>query len=204
MYKRQSKRIPVIAAGASETVSLFVPFHNAGSTRITAEITGDLLPSDNVRRVVAVVRDRVSVLCVDGSGGAAGRLIMASLLARGDGAKDEDYVVRSVSWLTLPAEPLDEVDVLIFADVPEVTPEQVVQLSRHVRNGNGLVWFAGPNVKTVAWNERTANGSNPLLPAKLGATVDSRTSEGAGRPLDPAMPDHSVCLPLQSLSLIHI
>ena len=64
-----SKRIPVIAAGASETVSLFVPFHNAGSTRITAEITGDLLPSDNVRRVVAVVRDRVSVLCVDGSGG---------------------------------------------------------------------------------------------------------------------------------------
>jgi hypothetical protein len=195
-----SKRISVIAAGASETVSLFVPFHNAGSTRITAEITGDLLPSDNVRRVVAVVRDRVSVLCVDGSGGAAGRLIMASLLARGDGVKDEDYVVRSIPWLTLPTEPLEKVDVLIFADVPEVTPEQVVQLSRHVRNGNGLVWFAGPNVKTAVWNERNARGNNPLLPAKLGAPVDSRTSEGAGRPLDPAMPDHSVCLPLQSLA----
>lgn len=194
-----SKRIPVIAAGASETVSLFVPFHNAGATRITAEITGDLLPSDNVRRVVAVVRDRVSVLCVDGSGGAAGRLIMAALLARGDGAEDEDYVVRSVPWLTLPAEPLEEVDVLIFADVPEITPEQVTQLSRHVRNGNGLVWFAGPNVKTAAWNERMTSGTNPLLPAKLGAPVDTRTSDGAGRPLDPAMPDHSVCLPLQSL-----
>ena len=194
-----TKRIPVIAAGASETVSLFVPFHNAGATRITAEITGDLLPSDNVRRVVAIVRDRVSVLCVDGSGGPAGRLIMAALLARGDGGKDEDYVVRSIPWLTLPAEPLEEVDVLIFADVPEITPEQVTQLSLHVRNGNGLVWFAGPNVKTAAWNERTASGTNPLLPAKLGEPVDSRTSEGAGRPLDPAMPDHSVCLPLKSL-----
>ncbi|MDA7891171.1 BatA domain-containing protein [Akkermansiaceae bacterium] len=194
-----SKRIPVIAAGASETVSLFVPFHNAGPTRITAEINGDLLPSDNVRRVVAVVRDRVSVLCVDGSDGSAGRLIMASLLARGDGAKDEDYVVRSVPWLTLPAEPLEEADVLIFADVPEVTPEQVTQLSRHVRRGNGLVWFAGPNVKSAAWNERTGAGPSPLLPAKLGNPVDSRTSQSEGRPLDPAMPDHSVCLPLQSL-----
>ncbi len=68
------KQIPLIQAGASETVSLFVPFHNAGATRITAEISGDTLAADNVRRTVAVVRDRVSVLCVDGSaGGDAGR-----------------------------------------------------------------------------------------------------------------------------------
>ena len=194
-----TKRIPLIAAGTSETVSLFVPFHNAGSTRITAEISGDLLPSDNVRRVVAVVRDRVSVLCVDGSDGDAGRLIMSALHARGDGATDEDYVVRSVPWLALPGEPLEEVDVLVLADVPEITPEQVDQLSRHVRMGNGLVWFAGGNVKAAVWNERIASGPKSLLPAKLGAPVDTRTSQGAGRPLDPTMPDHGVCLPLRSL-----
>ena len=194
-----SKRIPSIAAGASETVSLFVPFHNAGATRITAEVSGDLLPTDNVRRVVAIVRDRVSVLCVDGSNGDAGRLIVAALLARGDGAQDEDYLVRSIPWLSLPAENLEEVDVIVFADVPEVTPEQAEQLSRHVQNGNGLVWFAGQNVKTEVWNERSASGSSPLLPAKLGQLADTRTALGAGRPLDPDMPDHSVCLPLRSL-----
>jgi hypothetical protein len=194
-----SKTVPVIAAGASETVSLFVPFHNSGATRITAEISGDLLPTDNVRRVVAVVRDRVSVLCVDGSNGDAGRLIVSALLARTDGAQDEDYVVRSVPWLSLPSEPLEEVDVIVLADVPEITPEQVEQLSRHVREGNGLVWFAGENVKSEVWNERTASGPNPLLPAKIGQSVDTSTKLGAGRPLDPAMPDHSVCLPLRSL-----
>lgn len=193
------KTIPVIAAGASETVSLFVPFHNAGATRITAEITGDLLLTDNVRRVVAVVRDRVSVLCVDGSDGDAGRLIVAALLARGDGAQDEDYVVRAIPWLSFPTEKLDEVDVIVLADVPEVTSQQVEQLSRYVRQGNGLVWFAGQNVKTAVWNERTASGPNPLMPARLGQPVDTRTSLGAGRPLNPAMPDHSVCLPLHSL-----
>ena len=194
-----SKVIPLIAAGKSETVSLFVPFHNAGPTRITAEITGDLLPTDNVRRVVAVVKDRVSVLCVDGSDGDAGRLVVAALLARGDGAKDEDYVVRSVPWLSLPTQSLDDIDVIIFADVPEITAEQATQLSRYVRQGNGLIWFAGENVKASVWNERLATELSPLLPARLGQVVDTSTTLGAGRPLDPAMPDHSVNLPLRSL-----
>ena len=51
------KIIPLIKPGESETVSLFVPFHNAGATRITAEISGDPLEVDDVRRTVAVVRD---------------------------------------------------------------------------------------------------------------------------------------------------
>jgi hypothetical protein len=194
-----SKMIPLIAAGASESVSLFVPFHNAGATRITAEVTGDSLAEDNVRRTVAIVRDRVSVLCVDGSAGDAGRLVVAALSARGDGAEDEDYVVRSVPWLSFPAENLSEVDVLVFADVPEITPEQSVQLSRYVREGNGLVWFAGGNVKAGAWNERAATGDSAFLPAKIGAATDTSDSLGAGKPLDPEMPDHNVCLPLLSL-----
>jgi hypothetical protein len=194
-----SKTIPVIIPGASETVSLFVPFYNAGATRITAEINGDFLKTDNVRRVVTIVRDRVSVLCVDGSNGDAGQLIKSALLARSDGAENKDYIVRSVPWLSLPAQPLEEVDVIILADVPEITPQQVEQLSRYVRQGNGLVWFAGENVKAAVWNERMASAATPLLPASLGPPVDSSNKLGAGRPLDPAMPDHSVCMPLLSL-----
>ncbi len=194
-----TKTIPIIAAGASETVSLFVPFHNSGPTRITAEITGDLLPTDNIRRVVAVVRDRVSVLCVDGTDGTAGRLLMAALLARSDGSTDENFQVKSIPWLSLPSEPLEEIDVVILADVPEITEQQTKQLSQYVRQGNGLVWFAGKNVKANIWNERSASNSQPLLPAKLGLPVDVSTGNGAGRPLDPSMPDHPLCLPLRSL-----
>ena len=194
-----TKTIPIIAAGASETVSLFVPFHNSGPTRITAEITGDLLPTDNIRRVVAVVRDHVSVLCVDGTDGTAGRLLMAALLARSDGSTDENFQVKSIPWLSLPSEPLEEIDVVILADVPEITEQQTKQLSQYVRQGNGLVWFAGKNVKANIWNERSASNSQPLLPAKLGLPADVSTGNGAGRPLDPSMPDHPLCLPLRSL-----
>ena len=201
-----TKRIPLILPGASETVSLFVPFHNAGVTRITAEITGDALPEDNVRRVVAVVQDRVTVLCVDGSAGDAGRLIASALLAREDGVEDEDYVVRSVPWLAFPAQDIENVDIIILANVPEITPEQAQQLSRYVREGNGLVWFAGDQVKVAEWNQRSAGPttetdetSTPLLPAVLGQVVDSSDALGAGKPLDPSMPDHVLCRPLRSL-----
>jgi hypothetical protein len=194
-----TKRIPVIAPGASETVSLFVPFHNAGPTRITAEITGDMLAADNMRRAVAVVRDRVSVLCVDGSSGDAGRLVVAALLARAGGVQGEDYVVRAVPWLSFPAENLEAVDVIVMADVPEITAEQASQLSRFVRKGNGLVWFAGDSVKAGPWNERAASGEGALLPAKIGQVVNTSDALGGGTPLDPEMPDHNVCLPLLSL-----
>ena len=194
-----AKTIPLVKVGASETVSLFVPFHNAGPARITAEITDDHLPADNLRNMVSIVRERVSILCVDGSNGDAGRLLVSALLARSDGIQDEDYLVRSVSWIALPSEKLDEVDVLILANVPEITVEQVGDLSRFVRKGNGLVWFAGENVKAALWNERMTKGPSPLLPAMLGEPVEVSTALGAGRPLSPDMPLHGVCLPLRSL-----
>ena len=193
------KIIPLIPAGASETVSLFVPFYNAGATRITAEVSGDALEADNIRRTVAVVRDRVSVLCVDGSSGDAGRLVVAALLARADGVQSEDYIVRSVPWLSFPAENLSEVDVVVFADVPEITEQQAEDLEKFVREGNGLIWFAGHDVKAGAWNDRVASPETPLLPARLKNAVSSRDAQGAGKPLDADMPDHSVCLPLLSL-----
>ncbi|MEO0474469.1 MAG: BatA domain-containing protein [Planctomycetota bacterium] len=194
-----SKRIPLIAPGNSETVSLFVPFYNAGPTRITAEITDETLVEDNIRRTVAVVRERVSVLCLDGSGGNAGRLVTAGLLARSSGTEDQGFTVRTVQWPAFPTEGLDGFDVVILTDVPEITSQQAEDLSRFVRRGNGLVWFAGENVKQSAWNQLNEQDGSPLLPAKLGTAIDARDNLGVGKPLSPTMPDHTIARPLQSL-----
>ena len=193
------RTIPRIAPGDSETVSLFVPFHNPGATRITAEIQEDSLAADNVRRAVAVVRDRVSVLCVDGSPGDAGRLVLAALTARAGAPQGEDYLARTVPWLSLPAEDLSRIDVLVFADVPEITPEQGRQLEAFVRRGNGLIWFGGEQVKASVWNEHAASAHKPLLPASLRSAVATRDATGAGQPLDVDLSGHPVCLPLMSL-----
>jgi len=104
-----------------------------------------------------------------------------------------------VPWLSFPAEDLSKVDVIVIADVPEITEQQAEDLENFVREGNGLVWFAGNDVKAGAWNDRAASAETPLLPARLKTVVNSRDAQGAGKPLDADMPDHSVCLPLLSL-----
>ena len=197
-----TKTIPAIAAGASETVSLFVHFHNPGPVRITAELDTDSLPVDNARRTVAIIRDRVSVLCVEGSSGGAhssGGFITTALRARGNTAGQENFVVQSVPWVDLPTQDLSRFDVVILENIPDITPDQARGLEEYVRGGNGLIWFAGDNTDAKAWNERSALDGIPLLPAVIAEAVDTSDATGVGRPLDPTMPDHSVCRPLLSL-----
>ena len=194
-----TKTIPAIAPGASETVSLFVQFHNSGPIRISAELDPDPLLADNVRRTVAYIRDEVAVLNVHGSTGGSGALIAAALQARGDGAAEKNFDVQSVPWTDLPTRDLSEFDVVILDNVPDITPEQARAFEDYVRAGHGLVWFAGDNVDAAAWNKRSALGSIPLLPAVIEQAASTSDALGVGKPLDPAMPDHSICRPLLSL-----
>jgi len=197
-----TKTIPAIAAGSSETVSLFVPFQNPGPVSITAMLDTDALPVDNSRGAVAVIRDRVSVLCVEGSSGGAGKsveFIAAALRAGGKDASQEDSAVQSVPWVALPAQDLSKFDVVILSDVPDITPDQASRFEEYVRAGNGLIWFAGDNVKPSVWNQRSAMEGTPLLPAVIEQTVGTSDAMGVGGALDPAMPDHPVCRPLLSL-----
>ena len=194
-----TKTIPAIAPGASETVSLFVHFQNSGPVRISAELESDSLPVDNTRRTVAFIRDDVSVLSVEGSSGGSSGFIEKALRARGEGAGEENFAVQSVPWIDLPAQDISGFDVVILQDVPDITPEQAKAFEAYVRAGHGLIWFAGDNVDAAAWNKRSALDGVPLLPAVIEQTVSTSDALGVGRPLDPTMPDHSVCRPLRSL-----
>ena len=197
-----TKTIPAIAPGASETVSLFVHFRNAGPVRISAELEPDSLLVDNVRRTVAIIRDEVSVLSVEGSSGGAvgsGGFLSAALRARGNDSGQENFAVQSVAWVDLPAQDLAGFDVVILQNVPDITPAQARAFEAYVRAGHGLIWFAGDNVDAEAWNKRSALDGIPLLPAVIEQPVSTSDALGVGRPLDPTMPDHPVCRPLRSL-----
>ena len=194
-----TKTIPAIAPGASETVSLFVHFQNSGPVRISAELESDPLPDDHTRRTVAFIRDEVSVLSVEGASGGSSGFIEKALRARGDGAGKENFDVQSVAWNDLPTQDLSGFDVVILQDVPAITPEQAQAFETYVRAGHGLIWFAGDKVDAAAWNKRSALDGVPLLPAVIEQTANTSDALGVGRPLDPTMPDHSVCRPLRSL-----
>ncbi len=197
-----SKTIPLISGKSSQTVSFFVPFHNSGSVKLVAKIRSDALPLDNERRTVANIRERVSILCVEGkSSGSLESFITKALQARGGGSEKEDFRVRSVSWLSLPSQNLKNFDLVILSDVPEITKEQAAKLRTFVKEGNGLVWFGGENMKATQWNERsTMKEGSPLLPAVITDTSKLSDETGAGLTIDPILTDHAVCRPLRSLA----
>ena len=194
-----TKTIPAIEPGASETVSLFVHFRNAGPVRISAELEQDALLEDNTRRTMAIIRDKVSVLSVEGVSGGSGSFIAAALRARGGDSGQENFSVQSVPWIDLPSQDLANFDVVILQNVPDITPEQALAFESYVRAGNGLIWFAGDHVDAAAWNKRSALDGVSLLPAVIEQTVSTSDALGVGRPLDPTVPDHPVCRPLRSL-----
>lgn len=195
-----TKTIPAIAPGTSETVSLFVHFRNSGAVRISAELEPDALLEDNVRRTVAVIRDEVSVLSVEGSSDSgSGSFITAALQARGGSGEGESFAVKSVPWIDLPAQDLSSFDVVILQNVPEITPEQARSFESYVRAGHGLIWFAGDKVDPAAWNKRSEGDGIPLLPGVIEQTMSTGDALGVGTPLDPSMPDHPVSRPLRSL-----
>jgi hypothetical protein len=197
-----TKAIPTIAPGASETVSLFFQFHNAGAVQISAELQEDALPHDNSRHTVAVIREQVAVLCIEGGSGGDGsssRFIEAALRAQGEEQGNDNFSVRTIPWIDLPSQDLADIDVVILQDVPDITPEQAKTFEGFVRSGKGLVWFAGDQSDIAAWNKYSASGEVSLLPAVIGEVIHTTDPLGVGKPMDPTMPDHSVCLPLRSL-----
>lgn len=196
------KVIPLIAPGTAESVSLFLPFRDAGPVRISAELADDALPVDNERRAVAVIQDKVSVLCVDGSTGGSdgsGALIAAALRAHGNSKGQEDLSVQQVPWVDLPSQDLKRFNVVILSDVPDITPEQARSFEAYVRSGHGLIWFGGENVKADVWNLRSTLEGTRLLPAVIERTMRTSDAMGVGRPLDPALTDHPVSRALLSL-----
>lgn len=196
-----SKVIPGIAPGASESVLLFFPFRDAGAGRIMASLEDDALLADNFRRAVAVIRDKVSVLCVDGdpTGGGSSRLIAAAMQSHRSLGSEEDLVVESVSWIDLPTQDLKQFDVVVLADVPDITAEQAHAFDGYVREGHGLIWFAGDRVKADVWNQRSARDGVPLLPAVIEGVMGTTDAMGIGQPLEPSVTHHPVCRSLASL-----
>ena len=151
-----------------------------------------------------MIRDRVSILCIEGTTSGAGQFdgfISAALTSRDSDATQEDFSVKSIPWVNLPTEDLANYDVVFLADVPAITADQATQLESYVRKGNGLVWFPGENSKPAVWNNRSALASGTtLLPAVIEQTIDTSNDAGVGRPLQPNIPEHAVCRPLKSLS----
>ncbi len=172
----------------ARTVAFDVPAHGTASVEFAAsmkdegfasvefEIAEDEIPGDDRRFLAFPVRDRVNVLVVDGQYDKGDDLRSTSEFAAmlNPGVDDQPslspYLVKTMDdrRFNLGAETLSDYDMIVLADVGRIDEKIARELEDTVRNGAGLLIFAGDDLDLRAWNERLyREDGTGLLPARL-------------------------------------
>ena len=160
----------------AETQVLFsCSFDAAGSHVLEAEVRiEDSLPSDNRLAAAVTVRDRISVLLVDGVPSTQplqsetdflsvaltpytfGRLQLADLIES-----------RTITAAQLNAEELTKAQVVVLANVAQLSDAQLPLLNAYVRDGGALMVFAGNRINVDWYNRQLFAAGNGLLPGEF-------------------------------------
>ncbi len=166
------------AANESLNTSLTYNFSTPGTHTGYFTLTSDRLNIDNRRYFALDVIGEVRVLCV---GEQTEYLTLAlnprhvsAPSAATDTAISEDINPGGV--MILPTQctpnqfenlPLEDYDVIILADVAEITPQAGVQLQTFLRQGKSVIAFVGSGSEVASYNRF----SDAFLPAEFGGTL---------------------------------
>ena len=132
----------------------------AGDGGISIRLQSDSLPQDNQRFVVLRVRDRLDVLCVEGTPGATRFLRHALQPEVGAPSEAGASVSRPGAISTsvaragdLSQTALSGADVVVLANVARLGRDPADALIEYVRGGGGLLVFLGDRVDAKFYNE---------------------------------------------------
>jgi hypothetical protein len=169
--------LPEIAPHQTARVPLTVRFANAGPHELSLQLPDDELAGDNQRWAALHVKDSLMIRLVDGEPssepfGSEVDLLAAPLsIGVGDAEAWRVEVVPEEDFLSPRYEPAD---VLVLANVASPTPERAARLQQLVRQGMGLMIFAGAKLDTGLYNDLLyfGNEADRLLPFSLKGLVD--------------------------------
>jgi len=191
-----SKRVTVgsLEPGEVRGLDFFASFDKSGDVPLKAQLTADDLVADNVRHAVARISSGVRVLCVESAkeGGGAreehtGSFFALRALRLKDRGEDSPIKVTQIETPDLAVEQLGEYDVILLANVADISAETAGRIRKFVQRGGGLIIFAGDRVDAAQYNERFGKGADGLLPAVIGKVA---SSDADGWSIGPVKSDH--------------
>ncbi len=194
--------IEQIAAGETVTRQVQVVFGIAGKHVVEITLPEDPLPTDNKRWCVIGIRESQRVLLIDGEPDRANAFYFQTVLSpdsrlrTGMTAEQADAAyLRDV-----PAETLNEFDVIALLDVPRLERQAIAKLEEFCRAGGGLFISCGRNTNLQFVNEELYRDGAGLFPLELTGIREVATSAGQVEP-QAAVTDHPILAPLRQLSV---
>ena len=174
------------ASETEQSATFFATFDTPGWHYVAARYTDDGLGIDNVRRLAVLVRDHIRVLSVYGNDARqpedAATFFVARALDPFIGGRNDlsPFRVKDVSSREFQAEKFEDYDLVVLADVAQVTAGRAGELERFVKEGGALFFFPGKSFETAGriGPKGTANAmfhrsGQGLLPGRFMRTVGS-------------------------------
>jgi len=143
-----------------------VQLESSGPNKFQLSLESDNLEDDNSAYLAIDVPDKLKVLIVEGSPEAGRYLELATQLERSGYAEGLICTVSLASLVS--AEQIEKNDVVVLADVGDLDEENIKILDEKVRNGAGLLVYAGVNMDafsaeqiigrlvTIDWEKRVS------------------------------------------------
>ena len=159
--------LPEIPADKTVNVPISVRFNQPGQHVVTLRIPVDKLPDDNIQRKVINVRQMVDVVLVDGEPGLNPFDSETDFLALALSAGNSNWQVTQAESSTWQTQLLTAPDLIVLANVDQLSKDRIKELEELVSLGTGLMIFCGEQCDLELYNERLYKGGKGLLPARI-------------------------------------
>lgn len=202
----QTLDLPV---GEPLTINFTQIFRSEGDHVVEAVMDEDPLSVDDHRRLVVPVKEKIRVLLVDGDLNPEPFQAETDYLAQAlspletgqneqpaaGGAAEAEQIpmlIEVVPESRLGSLELATYDVIMLANVAQPTENEAVGLDKYVRQGGGLVLFAGDRIVAESYNSRLATAARDLLPATFGTSVGDAAKKTGAFLIDPLAYRHPI------------
>ncbi len=154
-----------IEAGSEVSQDFDVVFNKPNLHQINVSLSNDALDSDNERFLSINVKQSNPVLIVDGNPSGNEWMYVQTAIAPDAAITGFAPSVENVDYLR--RHPLNQFKNIYLLNVAELPLDAIDALETFVKNGGGLIWFAGPSVQPAFYNDKLYKEGNGLFPAPL-------------------------------------
>jgi hypothetical protein len=163
-----------LAPEGEAVLSFTHAFDKVGDHSLSVRLEGDSFADDNAFHSIVQVRNQLNVLLIDGNpsneplSGAADFLEIALTPHTVAAATLKDLIrTKKIDLRKLRNEDLRQQEVIIMADVDKLQGHTQNEIDKFVKEGGGLLIFAGPNCDLDWYNREFYRKGEGLLPAAI-------------------------------------
>ena len=164
--------LPELPAGQVAEIPLSLALQRPGPHALHLSLPSDRFPQDNARWLNITVQPSLSTVLIDGDPSSRPFESETDFIALAFSVGSEPWKIRRLIDSEWNASAPLAADLMVVANVASLTPAQIEQLERLVRDGMGLIIFAGDHLDADHYNEHLYRNGGGLLPAAIDGIID--------------------------------